>query len=78
MEANDKKLSFAISNTLKHKGILNPSYNRFKNLNIIEVPEFFNKAKTINKNCVNEAKEDSIEILILSNSFLNILAILFL
>ena len=64
-EMIDKKLSFAISNTIRHKGILNPSYDRFKNLNIIEVPVFFNKAKTINKNCVNEAKEDSIEILIL-------------
>lgn len=51
-------VSFAMSNTLKHKGELNPCYDRFKKWNIIEVPEFFNKAKK------KETDKESVEILV--------------
>ena len=54
-------VSFAMSNTLKHKGITNPNYERFKFYNIIEVPKFYNKAKK------KEKEEESVEILVMNN-----------
>lgn len=40
-------IKFAISNTLYHKGEINPSYEQFKRFNLIEVPEFYNKDKDL-------------------------------
>lgn len=57
-EMDSMNVSFAMSNTLKHKGVLNPFYDRFKKWNIIEVPEFFNKVKK------KETDKESVEILV--------------
>ena len=57
-EMNDMGTSFAMSNTLKHKGELNPNYDSFKQFNIIEVPVFFNKTKK------KEKEKESVEILV--------------
>lgn len=51
-------VSFSMSNTLKHKGVLNPFYDRFKKWNIIVVPKFYNKAKK------KETDKESVEILV--------------
>ena len=58
LEMNTLNVSFAMSNTLKHKGVLNPNYYRFKMFNIIEVPVFFNKTKK------KETDKESVEILV--------------
>lgn len=55
---NENQISFAMSNTLYHKGILNENYDRFKKYNVIEVPEFYNKVAK------KDLDKKSVEILI--------------
>lgn len=57
-EMNTIGVSFAMSNTLKHKGVLNPNYDKFKMFDMVEVPLFFNKAKK------KETEKESVEILV--------------